>query len=180
MSGIWFTAAKKFDPSIGAEWIKYYDWARIPQLKELVSLDSTLRPSELWDLIDSDWEYNIHKDYLIAFFWDLDYLLKRFSAKRDDVNILAVSLEPSFEVRGIFKDGRFVFQGYDLVGEGDVSAITNCGGFDKAFETGSISQVGLFDSYSFARETQKRLRTYYPSEQHADCELWAIWKLTAP
>ncbi len=179
MSEIWFTATEKFDPSLGEEWVKYYNWAKIPQLKEIVSLDTTHRPQELWELADSDWEYNIHKDFLITFFWDLNYLLKRFGDKRDRVNILAVCLEPSFEAREMFKDPRFEFQGYDLVGKGDVSAISNCGGFDLAFQSSDISEVGLFASYSFAREVQEGLRQQYPDEQHASCELWAIWRMTS-
>jgi hypothetical protein len=176
MSGIWFTATKKFDPSLGDEWVKYYDWAKIPQLSEIISLDTTRRPQELWQLIDSDWQYNIHQDYLITFFWDLDYLLQRFAGKRGEVNILAACLEPSFEVRESFQDRRFEFQGYDLIGEG-MSAINNCGGFEEAFQTSDISEVGLFNTYGFARKVQKHLRERYPSEVHADCELWAIWRM---
>ena len=179
MSGIWYTATMKFDPSRGAAWVSYYEWAKIPPLRELVTLDTTHRAEELWVLIEPDWTYNIHKDYLIAFFWNLDYLLQRFENKRDNVNILAVCLEPSFEVREIFKDSRFEFQGYDLIGEGDISAINNCGGFDDAFQTSDISEVGLFSTYILAREAQRLLRQHYPSEHHADCELWAIWKMSS-
>ena len=75
MSGIWYTATNKFEPSRGDEWVKYYEWAKIPQLQELITLDTTHRAQELWELVDSDWTYNIHKDYLISFFWDLDYLV---------------------------------------------------------------------------------------------------------
>jgi hypothetical protein len=178
MSGIWFTATNRFDPSLGEEWVQYFDWAKIPQLTEIISLDTTHQCQELQKLIDSDWQYNIHQDYLIAYFWDLDYLLQRFAGKRGAVNILAVCLEPSFEVREIFQDSRFEFQGYDLLGEG-MSAINNCGGFEEAFQTSDISEVGLFSTYDFAREVQKRLRQFYPSEIHADCELWAIWKMTS-
>ncbi len=178
MSGIWFTAAKKFDPSLGEEWVKYYDWANIPQLREIISLDTTHQPQELRELTDSDWQYNIHQDYLIAFFWDLDYLLQRFASVRGEVNILAVCLEPSFEVRETLQDSRFEFQGYDLLGEG-MSAINNCGGFAEAFQPSDISEVGLFSTYDFARAVQKRLRELYPSEGHADGELWAIWKMTS-
>jgi len=150
---------------------------KTPQLKELITLDTTHRIPELWELIDSDWEFNIHKDYLISFFWDLDYLLKRFSGLTDGLNILGVSLEPSFEVADTFGGDRFDFQGYDLIGEGDISAISNCGGFDEAFQSSDVSPVGLFESYAFARAAQKRLRQHYPSEPHADCDLWAIWKM---
>ena len=177
MSGIWYTATRKFDPSIGEEWVQYRDWAKIPQLKELISLGTTHRPQELWALIDSDWEYNIHQDFLISFFWDVEYLCQRFAHKRAEVNILAVCLEPSFEMRGSFNDPRFAFQGYDLLGDGDISAISNCGGFEGAFQTRDISEVGLFDTYAFARKVQKRLRHQYPTEPHADCEVWAIWKM---
>jgi hypothetical protein len=179
MSEIWFTATKKFDPSLDEEWAKYYEWANIPQLKAIVSLDITHRPQDLWELVDSDWEYNIHKDFLITFFWDLDYLLKRFAEQRDSINILAVCLEPSSDARELFQDPRFAFQGYDLVGNGDVSAINNCGGFDLAFQTSDISEVGLFDSYELAREVQDRLRQHYPDEPHARCELWAIWRVSS-
>ncbi len=177
MSEIWFTAIKKFDPSVGEEWQKFFSRAQIPQLKEVISLDSSLRPQELWELIESDWQHNIHEDYRIAFFKDLDYLLKRFSEKRGSVNILAVCLEPLFDVRETFQDHRFIFQGYDLVGKGDVSAITNCGGFDKVFQSSDISAVGLFDAFDFAKQTQKQLVEYYPDEYHASSELWAIWKM---
>ena len=179
MSGIWFTVTEKFSPLQGVKWDKYCEWAKIPQLKEVISLGADHRAEELLDLIESDWGYNIHMDYLIGFFWDLDYLLERFSDRIKEVNILAVSLEPSSDVRNFFDDVRFSFQGYDLAGTGDFSAITNCGGFDKAFQTSDISEVGLFDSYSFARDVQKRLRKYYPNEpEHADTDLWAIWKFT--
>jgi hypothetical protein len=178
MEEIWFTATKKFDPSVGDEWWKYIDWAGIPQLKEVVSLDSSRRPPELWNLIESDWEHNIHEDYRIAFFKDLDYLISRFGEKRDSVNILAVCLEPSFDIREALQDNRFLFQGYDLVGKGDVSAITNCGGFDKVFQPKNISEVGLFASFDFAKQVQKQLLEYYPEEYHASTELWAIWKMT--
>ncbi len=178
MSGIWCTAIEKFDPSVDIVWEKYQSWAKIPQLRERVSLDHNLRPKALWDLIDTDWAHNIHHDYLIAFFWDLDYLLKRFENNRDKLNILAVCFEPSFEVRESLKDSRFEFQGYDLVEPGDPSAITGRVELDKAFKISDISEVGLFSTYAFAREVQKLLDKHYLQEI-AHCDLWAIWKMIA-
>jgi hypothetical protein len=176
MSGIWYTAITKSDPSFGNEWVKYQNWAKIPQLRERISLDHTLRPKELWDLIDTDWAHNVRHNYLIAFFWDLDYLLKRFENNRDKVNILAVCFEPSFEVKDSFKDRRFEFQGYDLVEPGDSSVISGYVRLDKAFKISDISEVGLFNTYTFAREVQKLLDQHYTQEiQH--CDLWAIWKM---
>jgi hypothetical protein len=115
-------------------------------------------------------------DFLTSYFWNLDYFLQRVAHKRGEINILAVCLEPSFDVRDIFSDRRFAFQGYDLIG-GGMSAINNCGGFEQAFQPSDVSEVGLFSSYSFAREVQQRLRQHYAGESHTDCELWAIWKM---
>ena len=38
IAGIWYTVIKRFDPTIGQEWIKYQGWAKIPQLRKLISL----------------------------------------------------------------------------------------------------------------------------------------------
>jgi len=175
IAGIWYTAIKKYDASIGNEWAKYYSYVKIPQLRELISLDHNLRPKELWELIDSDWNYNIQVSYFISFFWDLNYVLKRFENIRDKVNVLAVCFEPSFEVRESFKDHRFEFYGYDLVERGDSSIISDDPIYYKAFEINDISEAGLFTTYDFAHNIQK----YLDQQFHVGCDLWAIWKMVA-
>jgi hypothetical protein len=176
IAGIWYTAIKKFDPTIGQEWIKYQGWAKIPHLRELISLDSFLKPDELWKLIDSDWNYNIQVSYFITFFWDLDYILKRFENIRDKVNVLAVCLEPSSEVRESFKDSRFEFQGYDLLDIDHESVIIQDPSYyEKAFKINDISEVGLFTTYDFARSVQKLIHQHFDT----DSNLWAIWKMVA-
>ena len=179
MENIWYTATERFDPSIGEEWNRYIAWANLPQLKECVSLDGTHRAGELAHLIDADWEHNVHRDYCTTYFWDLDYLLKRFERVRQAVNILAISFDPPFEVRELGIDPRFNFQGYDLIDQYQISAISNCIGFDDAFRRSDVSPVGLFDTYAFARQAQKLLHERYPDEHHAQCDVWAIWKMTS-
>jgi hypothetical protein len=179
MAEIWYTASEKFDPAHGAEWAGYFEWAKIPQLRELISLDTMRRTPELNHLNAADWEHNVQQNYLTHFFRDLDYLLERLNHIRGEINILAACQEPEFEMRGVLKDPRFEFAGYDLIGFGDISAITNCGGFDQAFQTADISGVGLFDTFELARQVQDRLRRYYPNEHHADCDVWAIWRMTS-
>ncbi|MBI9051643.1 MAG: hypothetical protein JEZ00_19625 [Anaerolineaceae bacterium] len=174
---IWYTTTEKFDPSWGTTWDKYIEWIKLSQLVEVISLCSFHHPDELYELIDEDWKYNIHQDYRISYFTDLNYLLKRFSGKQNRTNILAVCLEPEFDVRDSLSDSRFVFQGYDLVGKGDPSAITNCGDFDGAFRKSDVSSLGLFDSFDFAKDVQNHLNTIFPISEHTNTELWAIWKL---
>jgi hypothetical protein len=176
---IWFTAREKFGPSDGDAWEKYIQWAKLPQLREVISLDTALCPSLFKELTEEDWDYNIHQDHRISYFRDLDYVVNRVSDQGDSVNILAVTFEPKSNPTMAFNDERFLFYGYDLIDEGsdDISALTNCGGFDKAFSSSDVSSVGLLEDYAFAKEVQKRLLQHYPKEPHADCALWAIWRL---
>jgi hypothetical protein len=175
---VWFTAREKFDPSNGDTWVKYVQWAKLPQLKEVISLDTVLCPSVFKELTEEDWNHNIHQNHRISYFSDLDYVIGRVGNQRDSVNILAVAFEPESDPSEAFGDERFVFCGYDLIDKGsDVSALTNCGGFDMAFSRPDISSVGLLEDYALAREVQERLRRHYPEEPHADCALWALWRL---
>jgi hypothetical protein len=101
--------------------------AGLPQLEEVVSLDSSLCPCAIGELERDDWKYNVQEDGLIDFFADLDYLLARVR-DMEASNILAAVLNPPEECRELLADPRFEFKGYDLIGQG-MSALTNCGGF---------------------------------------------------
>ena len=66
----------------------------------------------------------------------------------------------------------------DLVERGgEISALLNCGGFDKAFAGADISEYGLLTDHAKATEVQRLLRAEYPNEHHADCDVWAIWQM---
>ena len=178
MSNTWYIAVEQFGPRSGKRWIDYLEWSQLSQLKTLVSLDNMLCPSVIEQLSDEDWQHNIQADFLTDFFTDIEYLLARL-AGRSAHHVLAVIREPLPQEIHIAPDQRFSFQGYDLIerpGRG-ISALTNCGGFALAFKPTDISAVGLFDDYEYARTVQRRLRQHYPDETHADCYLWAIWKM---
>jgi hypothetical protein len=59
------------------------------------------------------------------------------------------------------------------------SALTNCGGFPKAFANSELSRWGLLPTLGRAREVQRALRKNYPSEHHADCNVWALYRRAA-
>jgi hypothetical protein len=181
LTDIWYVALEAFGPEAGEKWTSYLDWARLPQLRELVSLDDILCPRIIQSLTNEDWEHNVKEDYLTECFTHLEYLRARV-AGRASVNMLAVMREPSLDDVLSFADDRFVFQGYDLVekpGLGGISASSNCGGFELAFEPADVSAVGLFDDYEFARGVQQHLLEHYPDEHHAVCYLWAVWRMKA-
>lgn len=177
MTTPYFIAVQKFGPHAGQAWQEYIAWSGLTHLTEVVSLDILLCAPVIDELAAEDWNYNVQEDYLTEYFHDLDYLLKRVEP-RDGVNMLAVRLNPTADTQQQFTDERFEFLGYDLVERTTaVSALTNCGGFDQAFNSSDLSSVGLLESYDDARRVQGLLKTHYPDEPHADCDLWAIWRM---
>jgi hypothetical protein len=55
--------------------------------------------------------------------------------------------------------------------------LTNCGGFDRAFEPSDLSECGLLVDHAKAVAVRQRLRAEYPEEPHALCRIWAIWRM---
>lgn len=177
MSEIWYTARAKFDPSHGAAWENYRQWARLPQLTELLTLDLVLCPEIIQELTPEDWTHNVQQDHRLFYFRDLDYLLGRLAGAQP-FNLLAVTWEPTAACYDYLADSRFQFHGYDLIEEATgISALTNCGGFHLAFRNEELSPLGLLPDYDFARVVQARLHQHYPDEHHAQCELWGVWQM---
>ena len=173
----WYRAVKPFDPTFGEKWTKYIGWSGLTQLRELVSFDCCLCPNVMKKLKARDWKYNIHEDYVLFFFTNLDYLLKRV-AKVKSVNILAAVENPQSECRNAFSDPRFEFKGYDVMDICcDISALTDVGGFPKAFQNEELSDAGLISSLDRAVEINRSLQEHYPGEPHTDCDVWALWKM---
>jgi hypothetical protein len=107
----------------------------------------------------------------------LKYLRARV-ADEAGLNILAVHRNPSDEELELADLPGFGFAGFDVVDVcGDVSALTNCGGFDEAFAKTELSDLGLLRDLGRAYEVQRGLRTAYPYEPHAQCHVWGIWRL---
>ena len=171
-----FVAKRPFDPSAGDRWDRYVAWSGLAQLREVVSLDTMLCPVVPEELTAADWEYNVHADYRVFFFRSLEYLRERVMGE-GRLNILAVLQNPTTAgVAGVTLPG-FAFAGFDLVDvHGDISALTNCGGFEGVFANTELSEVGLLKNLERAQEVQGLLRARYPEEPHAECHVWAIWR----
>jgi hypothetical protein len=175
-----FVAKRPFDPSIGDRWDGYVAWSGLSQLREVVSLDGMLCPTVPEELRPADWNYNVHADYLAFYFHSLEYLLKRVSGD-GQLNILAVLRNPTAADLADVRLAGFDFAGFDLVDiHGDISALTNCGGFEGVFQNTELSELGLLSDLGRAQEVQAALRMQYPHEHHAECHLWAIWRRRLP
>lgn len=76
---------------------------------------------------------------------------------------------------------QFRLLGYDLVDiHNSASALTNCGGFPDVFANSELSGVGLLSELERAIEVQIKLRSAYPGHPHANCHVWAIFRMIAP
>jgi hypothetical protein len=175
-----YAARRRFGPDAGERWTDYVAWARLPQLRELVSLDTMLCPAFPEELVSEDWQHNVHADYRITHFRSLDYLRRR-TEDVDGLNLLAILREPSAaDLERVSLPG-FVFAGFEVLDvHGDVSALTNCGGFDEIFAPEELNPLGLLDERGRAVAVRRRLRAEHPGEHHAECEVWAIWRWAAP
>ncbi|HEY6256993.1 MAG TPA: hypothetical protein VIY51_14495 [Xanthobacteraceae bacterium] len=171
----WFIATKKFDPSSGPAWQEYLECSGLSQLDELLSLDPVLCPTVLPDIKDTYWPHIVNEDFMLNFFLDLDFLLEQASGIAEK-NVLGVFRNPPSPVPSGLP--HFGFVGYDLVDvTGSASALSNCGGFPEVFANAELSPQGLLKSHARAVEVQARLRELYPTEDHADCHVWAIFRL---
>ena len=171
----WFVATAKFDKT-DATWAKYIEWSGLRQLEEVVSLDSSLCPTVLPDIKPEFWNHIVNEDFMLHFFTDLDYL-RGETAAISRKNLLCVFRNPAAQPSAAQVPEGFEFIGYDLLEkDSGISALTNCGGFPKAFSDSELSEKGLLMAHERSRTVQDALLREYPNEPHADCHLWAIFR----
>lgn len=172
----WFTATKTFSPADGDRWRDYIAWSGLTQVRQIVSLDVLLCPRVLREVKDDSWPHIVNEDFLLDFFVDLDFLMQNV-ANLEPKNVLCVFRNPTGPPHAP-TSADFDFLGYDLLDRAaTISALTNCGGFPDVFANSELSEVGLLQCYDRAVEVQRHLREQYPDERHADCDLWAIFRL---
>ena len=172
-----FLVTERFDLSAGERWDDYIRWARIPNLLEVVSLDSTLCPRIVTEFIDEDWAHIVNADYRLNYFCDLNYLMRR-AGDGPRRNVLGLYRNPESHIEAPPAAGNFAFVGYDLIEEmTQISALTNCGGFPETFSNEELNERGLISSFARAKEIQRLLPANNPQEPHAECELYAVWRL---
>ena len=180
MSKVWYTVRNTYDPESTGNfsWQKYIGWSRLTQLKELVSLDGMLNELSFELNLDSeeDWKHIITDgDYVTDLFNSAEYVLQR-TKDLEYFNFLAVIKNPTRDST-LLVSGEFEFLGYELLDEDyGVSALTNCGGFDKTFRPNELNRLGLIDDLNRAQQIQKDLITNNPEEHHAYCNLFGIWR----
>jgi hypothetical protein len=168
-----------FDQQSGSSWHEYVKWSGLFQLRELVSLDGMLCPTVLPMIKDSYWPHIVNEDNLLSFFTDLDFMLAEIDDLRQ-VNVLAVLRNPTAEEFRALSRPDFSFLGFEVLDQDhSVSALTNCGGFPDVFANSEINALGLLDDFNRASEIVNNLRLAHPEEHHADCNVWAVFRMSA-
>jgi hypothetical protein len=145
---------------------------------EIITLDGWLCPDIMrGELTAEDWNYIVYGECAAGlFFSDLEYLLSRIETTTD-YQVLAVIREPTPEAVRSFADRRFDFKGYDLIEvQGSISALTNCGGWFE-FSADDLSPWGLVPDHESAYRIRDLLRNHYPDDPHANCHVWALWRM---
>jgi hypothetical protein len=172
-----FIATRRFDPSDPERWNNYANWAKIPGLKEVVSLDGMLCSRLVNEFNTEDWLHIVNEDFRLNYFYHLDYLISRVSGAKPR-NILGLYRNQEAHITIPPGPGGFEFMGYDLIEEQtQISAVTNCGGFPEVFANSELNSCGLLSDFARACEVRRLLKEKYPEEPHANCEQYAIWRL---
>ena len=175
-----YIVTERCDPSRGSFWDSYVAWSGLTQLTEVVTVDSLLCPYVLKEVLAEDWAHIVNEDFMLDYFHDLPYLLRRVG-HLNGRNLLCVFRNPVGHVDVPRGEHGFSFEGYDLVDvRGGISALTNCGGFPNAFSNAELSSHGLLSSLARAREVAAALPTLYPAHGHEQVNVWAIYRALTP
>jgi hypothetical protein len=182
---VYYTATSKFSPATqrtyqgqDMNWPGYLAWSKLRHLKEVITLDSILGPQVVERDNQLDADFLVWEDFTPDLYTSLDYLLSKLQDNDPlSYNLLAVTKEPTLPCETIPIAG-FDFIGYDLVDvHGDISALTNCGGFDNTFLPRDLNEYGLISTYKKAYTIKEGLIKNNPDEPHATCYVWAIWRI---
>jgi hypothetical protein len=170
-----YVVTQRFGPADGDCWDRYVEWAGLPQLTELVTVDGSLCERVIDAPAPEDWPHVVQANFMLGFFTDLEHLLRRVGSVANR-NVLCVFREPERHPEPPHP-AHWRFEGYDLLDRTvGPSALSNCGGFPLAFHNRELSPNGLLPSLDRAREVQRALLHCYPDEQHADCHVWAVFR----
>jgi hypothetical protein len=72
----WFIATERFTPE-DETWNGFIQFSGLTQLKELVSLDSSLCPTVLPTTKPEYWPHIVNEDFMLNFFLDFDFLIEQ-------------------------------------------------------------------------------------------------------
>jgi hypothetical protein len=185
---LYYAATAPFNPGTNRtycgrdmNWEGYVGFSGFEHVKEIVTLDGILGQdmSRRDAYAEADFLVWQH-DLPVTCYHDLPFLIKKM-ADQDPATyqILAIRLEPN-PYDHLTPVPGFSFVGFDLMDRyGGNSTLTNCGGYPAIFGPQDINASGLLSDYDRARHIRIQVSTQYPEDDHADCLMWGIWRMSA-
>jgi hypothetical protein len=176
---MYYTAIERFDPDNGERWIGYTRWLGRTDLKRVVTLDSLLCPAVVHVESSADWEFVAKEDFMLDFFTDLGFVLRRVAGHRPSV-VVAVVREPSADEVSGFSNPDFEFAGFDVVDtQLRASALLSSSRFPELYRVSELSEEsGLIRLRKRAFAIRDTLHQRHPDCEKAKCHVWAIWRYT--
>jgi hypothetical protein len=175
----YYAAIERFDRNNGQRWVEYIRRMDRTDLMRIVTLDSMLCPPVVHVESSDDWQFVAKEEFMLDFFTDLDFVLRRAVGHRPSV-VVAVARDPSVADISGFSHPDFEFAGFDVVDTQFVtSALFNSSHFPGVFDVSELSsESGLIMSRERAFEIRDTLRQRHPDRDEAKCYVWAIWRYT--
>ena len=175
----YYAALERFDRDNGERWVGYTRWLGRTDLTRVVTLDSLLCPPVVHVESGDDWQFVAKEDFMLDFFTNLDFVLRRVAGHRPSV-VVAVARDPSPDDLSGFPHPDFEFAGFDVVDtQFTASALLNNSRFPGLFNVSELSsESGLILSRERAFEIRDTLRRRHPDLDEAKCNVWAIWRYT--
>jgi len=175
----YYTAIERFDRDNGERWVGYTRWLGRTDLIRVVTLDSILCPPVVHVESSEDWEFVAQEEFMLDFFTNLDFVLRRVSSHRPSM-VVAVARDPSAADVSDFPHPDFEFEGFDIVDAQFIaSALLNGSYFPEVFDVSELSsKSGLIKSRERAFRIRDVLHQRYPDRDEAKCHVWAIWRHT--
>jgi hypothetical protein len=175
----YYTAIERFDCNNGERWLGYTRWLGRTDLERVVTLDSVLCPPVVHVESSDDWQFVSQEEFMLDFFTDLDFVLRRVSGHRPSV-VIAVARNPSDAEISDFARPNFELAGFDIVdAQFNASALLNGCNFPGAFDVSELSpESGLIKSRQRAFRIRDVLHQRYPNRDKTPSHVWAIWRYT--
>lgn len=154
------------------EWLKYLSW-RSFKFTALDSLDNFLQPDLFEAHSTEDWQHCVNEDFKLNLITDLEYALN-FAKKYPNARVLGVEIELEAAV-----EENENLLGYDILDRYCAnSLLTNWGKDDLSFIDQKLMPNGLLNHFDDAIYIRNKLRTEYPTDDHASqCQIWAIFNV---
>ena len=174
----YYAAIERFDRNNGERWTGFTRWLGRTDLKRIVTLDSNLCPPVVHPESANDWQYVAKEEFMLDFFTDLDFVLRRIAGHRPST-VVAVARDPSAEAVDGFPHPEFKLAGFDLVDTQFSASALLSNRFPDVVNVSKLStESGLIQSREWACKLRDTLRRRHPDRDDARCCVWAVWRYT--